>query len=269
MFSHTNRHVGKYLLLDLLGDTDRAEVYLCKDIFKGELFAVKMLKRQMIDVYRETFVEAAQVLARLSHPQIVQICEFGVEQDIPFMVTSYASGGSVRRKYQQGASLPLDIVVTYVKEIASALQYAHTQNILHQDLKPENILLQADQTILLSDFCFAEKLSTSSISDPQLSISSMPYKAPEQILGQPEKATDQYALGVIVYEWLCGASPFVGSVREIATQHLEMAPPPLQEKVPGLPPLVEQVVLIALAKDPNDRFASIGSFATALEQASL
>ena len=92
--------------------------------------------------------------------------------------------------------------------------------------------------------------------------------APEQIEGHPRPASDQYALGVVVYEWLCGERPFEGSVSEVMAQHLSMPPPPLRERVPAIPPEVEQVVLRALAKDPKARFASVAHFAIALEQAS-
>ncbi len=92
--------------------------------------------------------------------------------------------------------------------------------------------------------------------------------APEQIEGHPRPASDQYALAVVVYEWLCGERPFEGSVSEVMAQHLSMPPPPLREHMPAIPPEVEQVVLRALAKDPKARFASVADFAIALEQAS-
>src|SRR5207245_5437793 len=102
----------------------------------------------------------------------------------------------------------------------------------------------------------------------QEAMGTLSYMAPEQIEGHPRTASDQYALGVVVYEWLCGARPFEGSVTEVMVQHLSVPPPSLRERVSTIPLEVEQVVLRALAKDPKARFASVAAFATALEQAS-
>ncbi|HLZ64508.1 MAG TPA: protein kinase, partial [Ktedonosporobacter sp.] len=147
------------------------------------------------------------------------------------------------------------------------LQFAHAQGIIHQRLKPENILFGADDEILLSDFGFAWRFDApqSMTSDPP--VSEVAYLAPEQLMGQPQETSDQYALGAIVYEWLSGAPLFGGSAAEIARQQREMPPPPLRDRVADLSPLVEEVVMIALAKDPARRFRMIRGFATALEQA--
>jgi len=109
--------------------------------------------------------------------------------------------------------------------------------------------------------------STGSLS-AQEAVGTLPYMAPEQIEGHPRASSDQYALAVVVYEWLCGSRPFEGSVSEMMVQHLSLPPPPLRERLPTISPEVEQVVLRALAKEPKERFASVQDFAEALEQAS-
>jgi serine/threonine protein kinase len=128
-------------------------------------------------------------------------------------------------------------------------------------------LLAEHDHILLSDFGFAESIHLSDFPDSGQATSSVLYMAPEQLLDQAQEASDQYALGAMVYEWLCGTPPFTGSAGEVARQQIETPPASLARKNPQLSPLVEEVVMIALAKDPGKRFASITSFATAFEQA--
>jgi peptide/nickel transport system substrate-binding protein len=147
------------------------------------------------------------------------------------------------------------------------LQYAHERKFIHRDVKPENMLLGRQQEVLLSDFGLAALAHSSGSLSTQEAVGTLPYMAPEQIEGHPRAASDQYALGVVVYEWLCGARPFEGSLTEVMVQHLTMPPPPLHEKVATIPREIEQVVLRVLAKDPKARFASVQSFATALERA--
>jgi serine/threonine protein kinase len=166
--------------------------------------------------------------------------------------------------------VPLPVILSSVKQVADALQYAHEQKFIHRDVKPENMLLGRRQEVLLSDFGIATIAhSTSSLNvGAEGTSGTLAYMAPEQIEGHPRPASDQYALGVVVYEWLCGERPFEGSASEVMAQHLSVPPLPLHERVPAIPAEVEQVVLRALAKDPKARFASMKDFAEALEQAS-
>jgi len=214
------------------------------------------------------------LIAHLEHPHVVQVLDFGVEENTPFLVMAYAPNGTLRHHHPRGIPLPLEQVVLYVKQMAEALQFAHNQRLIHRDIKPENMLVGRNHEILLSDFGIAlvtpstraqsllEQNSTTGMAG------TLPYMAPEQIQGKPVPASDQYALAVVAYEWLCGVLPFTGGYMEIAMQHVSALPPLLREKVPTLPPDVEKVVLTALAKEPRQRFANIQAFATALEQAS-
>src|SRR5207302_3151736 len=159
-------------------------------------------------------------------------------------------------------------VVSSAQQVADALQYAHENKIIHRDVKPENMLTGQRKALLLSDFGIAATAHSTSSMSTQAPVGTIPYMAPEQIQAQARPASDQYALGIVVYEWLCGTRPFEGSYTEIFAKHLMTPPPPLRENVPTLPPEVEQVVLRALAKDPKQRFATVQAFAAALEQAS-
>ena len=177
----------------------------------------------------------------------------------------YAPNGSLRKCHPKGTLLPLTTILSYVKPIASALQYAHNAKTVHRDVKPENMLRGLRNEALLSDFGIATVSHSYNPSSSGMA-GTIPYMAPEQIQGKPRSASDQYALGIVVYEWLSGDYPFHGSFSEIASQHI-LVPPPLREKLPTILPAIEEVVLKALAKQPEDRFESVQAFATALENA--
>ncbi|EFH82766.1 serine/threonine-protein kinase [Ktedonobacter racemifer] len=145
---------------------------------------------------------------------------------------------------------------------------AHDRKVIHRDIKPENILLDEHGNILLSDFGIALIAQSSRYQSTKEMAGTMAYSAPEQIQGKPRAASDQYALGIVVYEWLSGDRPFHGSFPELVGQHLTVPPPSLREKVPLLSRDLDHMVLTALAKQPEERFASVSAFATALEQAS-
>ena len=215
----------------------------------------------------EDFRTEVRTIARLVHPHIVRVFDFGLEGTTPFLVMDYAPGGTLRKLHPKRSRLPLDMVLSYVTPIAAALQYAHEHKVIHRDIKPENMLVGTHREVLLSDFGLAVVASSSRHHSLQEVVGTIAYMAPEQLEGNPCMASDQYALAVVVYEWLCGSLPFCGSHREIAQQHLTAAPPPLRKKVSTLPPAVEQVVLRALAKEPCQRFATIKAFAIALQQA--
>jgi hypothetical protein len=255
--------LGNYRILQLLGSGGDGIVYLGQHIHLDTLAAVKVLQPMGLqDVQR--FLHEARTLASLKHPHILRVLDFGTEGTTPFLVIDYAPSGTLRERHPNGSSLPLHQVRSYVKQIASALQYAHHQRIVHRDVKPENMLVDQEM-VLLSDFGIAvsaHHTRTMTIEEPY---GTARYIAPEQLEGHPRPASDQYALAVVVYEWLCGTCPFDGTTQELIRQHLHIAPLPLRQHIPTLSPGIEQVVLKALSKDPHHRFDSVQSFALALE----
>lgn len=261
--------MGKYRLLKLLGRGDDTAVYLGENILLKTKVAIKMLDPSVTSTRKELFLESVRAMVRLTSPYIVHSYEFGLQDSYTFFVMSHAPHGSLRQRYPRGSQLPLARTVIYVKQIAEALHHAHMRNILHQDLKPENVLLDVNDTVLVSDFGFSVNPSFPDVLGSTVSLSSICYMAPEQLLGKPQQASDQYALGIMIYEWLCGIPPFMGTVEEVIAQHLSAYPVSLAERIPHLPPLINEVVHIALAKDPQTRFTSIKSFAHAFEQASF
>jgi serine/threonine protein kinase len=215
-----------------------------------------------------SFRREARVVASLIHPNIVRVLDFGIEHQTPFLVMDFAPHGTVRQRYPRGTLLPVPAVVSYTRQVADALQFAHDERVIHRDVKPENLLLGRRHEILLSDFGIAVLTHRPDELTPYNTAGTLRYMAPEQLQGQPSPASDQYALAVVVYEWLCGKCPFEGSsAMEVAMQHISQPPQPLRELIPTTPAVLEQVVLKALAKDPQQRFDSIQDFAESLERA--
>jgi eukaryotic-like serine/threonine-protein kinase len=266
--AHIGQQLGHYRLIRLLGQGGFAEVYLGEHLRLKIQVAIKVLHLSLKDDDLEQFLQEAQTIAHLKHPHIVRVFDFDVEAQTPFLVMDYLPHGNLRQRYPKGTRLPLTAVVSSIKQVASALQYAHDEKLVHRDIKPENILLDEHDALVLSDFGTALLVQSSWYQNTQGIAGTAAYMAPEQFQGRPRRASDQYALGVVVYEWLCGDRPFHGTFTEIASQHLFVPPPSLREKVPAIPPAVEEVVLRALAKDPQERFPCVQAFATAFEQAS-
>ncbi len=270
MSERIGQQIGNYRLQRLLGQGGFAQVYLGEHIHLGTYAAIKLLHTRLTLEDTELFKQEARTLARLNHPYIVRVFDFGVDNGTPFLVMDYAPGGTLRTRYPPGSHVPLSIVVEYVKQVALALQYAHDQSphVIHRDVKPENMLIAHDGRILLGDFGIAMISQSSRYQSTKDMAGTIAYMAPEQIESHPRPASDQYSLGIVVYEWLSGTRPFHGSFTEVAVKHSITPPPPLRQHLPSLSPAVEQVIMIALAKKPEERFGSMRAFATALEQAS-
>lgn len=266
--SRDGQRIGNYRLVQLLGRGGFAEVYLAEHIHLNTQAAVKLLNTQLANEGIESFRNEARMIAGLVHPYIVRVLDFGVENSVPYLVMDYAPNGTLRQRHLKGSRLPLQLVVRYIQQIARALQYAHEQRLIHRDIKPENMLVGRNNEVLLSDFGIALVAQSSHYQQTQNIAGTLAYMAPEQIQAHPRPASDQYSLGIVVYEWLAGQRPFQGTMTEIAIKHATAVPPSLRLFAPDLPPAVEHVVLRALQKDPHARFPGVLAFAQALEQAS-
>jgi peptide/nickel transport system substrate-binding protein len=268
MADRLGQQFGNYQLIALLGQGGYAEVYLGQHMRLELQAAIKVLHGHLSSSEAERFQQEAQTMERLTHPSIVRVFDFDVQDGIPFLVMEYAPNGSLRQRYPEGSILSLPQIIPSIKQVAAALQYAHEHKFIHRDVKPENMLLGRQQEVLLSDFGLAALARSTSSLNTQGTVGTIAYIAPEQIEGHPRAASDQYALAVVIYEWLCGVRPFDGSATEVVVKQLGAPPPPLRERVPTISAQVEQVVLRALAKNPKERFASVAFFAAELERAS-
>ncbi len=267
MADRVGEQLGNYRLLKLIGRGGFADVYLGEHVRLGNQAAIKVLQARLVSEDIEAFQREARTIGRLTHPHIVRVFDFAVQDGTPFLAMDYAPNGTLRQRYARGERVPLETILLYVKQVADALQYAHEQRVIHRDIKPENMLVGRLDDILLSDFGIAVISQSERYQTEHGMMGTVGYMAPEQIQGHPRPASDQYSLAIVVYEWLCGERPFHGGVTEVATQQLVASPPPLRAKVPLLSTAVEDVVMTALAKDPAQRFGSVRAFAVALENA--
>ena len=266
---HPSGHVviARCRLKQIIEKGKFTSTYLGEHVHLNKPVVVKLHHIRLSKKEEQRFRREAEMIVGMSHPNILPVLEFGIHEEKPFLVMDHVPNSSLRERHPRGIPVPLPTIVSYVKKIAEALQYAHDKKIIHRNIRPENILIGSDNQILLAGFGVpAIQSNLSSLSHP--STGAHFYMAPEQFHGKHHVASDQYTLAVMVYEWLSGERPFYGSATEIATKHRESSPPPLNKKVPELPPAVEQVVLKALAKKPGMRFKSVLEFARALEEAS-
>ena len=263
------RQLGNYLLIRLLGQGGFADVYLGQHKILQTYAAIKVMNAHLSQTELANFVQEARTIANLKHPAIVRILDFDVaDNTTPFLVMDYAPHGTLRQRHPRGSQVPLATVVSYVQQVAAALQYAHDQKLIHRDVKPENMLIGSKHEIILSDFGIAVVAHSTRSRKVEDIIGTWTYAAPELFLGTQYPATDQYALAIVAYEWICGTPPFQGDFPALYHQHMNVPVPSLRQKMPTLPPAVEQVILTALAKDPHQRYTSVQAFADALEAAS-
>ena len=266
------QQLGNYRLLRLQAQDSFADIYLGEHVFLKTQATIKVVQAALTGEELESFLAEVRVIARLKHSNIVRVLEFGVEGAIPFLVTDYAPNGSLRQLHPDGSLLPAITILDYVRQIAAALQYVHNEHLVHGNLRPENILLGSQNQPLLSDFGTVA-LDQDTIpthirpATGQNTTVALDFRAPEQLVGKSCPDSDQYALAVIVYEWLNGHHP----PRKLSGDTIDPLPSaptqPLGESALEVAPTAEQVILKALAKEPERRFATVSDFAHALEQA--
>ena len=267
MVDRLGQQFGNYRLVKLLGKGGFAEVYLAEHLYQEKQVAIKILPARLSDLRTiHRFRQEARAVAHLEHPNLVRVIDFGVESTTPYLVMYYAPNGTLRQRHPRGNRLPLGTVVSYVTQIADALQYAHNKSFVYRNVKPANMLIGEHEELLLSGFSMAVLPEVSNSTAMEEAADTMLYMAPEQIQGHPQAASDQYALAVVAYEWLCGALPFQGTGQELVLEHLSTPPLPLEKWI-RVAPEIEEVIMRALSKDPGDRFASVQEFASALAQA--
>jgi predicted ATPase/tRNA A-37 threonylcarbamoyl transferase component Bud32 len=264
---------GKYRLIREIGSGGMATVYLADDLKHQRQVAVKVMKPELASaIGHDRFLREIEIVARLNHPHVLPLFDSGADAGRLFYVMPYISGDSLRARLDREKQLDLSEVVRLTREIASALGHAHRQGLVHRDIKPENILL-ADGIALVADFGVARAIHASDDTDrTQLStglgmmIGTPRYMSPEQVVGGTvDGRTDVYALACVVFEMLAGRPPFVAGARDqLIRLHLTGTPPALSDLLAGIPIGVSATVARALAKDANDRHATVTDFAVAL-----
>lgn len=265
--------IDRYHILEQLGQGGMATVYLAYDNRLERKVAVKVIRRDafppaILDKILKRFEREAKALARLSHPNIVGVIDYGVYNSAPYLVMPFITSGNLKEKINQ--PVHYSEAAQILAPIARALAYAHDEEIIHRDVKPSNILITRSGEPVLTDFGIAkilEEVEGNTLTSTGMGLGTPEYMAPEQWHGKSEASSDQYALGVIFYEMITGKKPFSADTPPavMLKQATEPLPRPSQF-VSDLPELVEFVLLKMLAKDPQNRYTSMRTLAKVLER---
>ncbi|HXL05430.1 MAG TPA: serine/threonine-protein kinase, partial [Gemmatimonadales bacterium] len=260
----------RYALERELGRGGMATVYLARDLRHGRPVAIKVLRPEIAAVLGpERFLREIAVAARLTHPHILPLHDSGQAGGSLYYVMPYIEGESLRDRLDREGQLPLEEAVRITREVASALSYAHSHDVVHRDIKPENILLSGGEAVV-ADFGIARAISAAArgqLTETGIAIGTPGYMSPEQgaASARVDERSDIYSLGCVLYEMLAGEPPFTGpSAESIVRQHLAAAPPRVSAMRAAVPPAIEEAIVRALAKTPADRFATAAEFVEAL-----
>lgn len=266
----TSLQNGRYEILSKLGEGGRGIVYKARDTRLERVVAVKLLRGEGVDAeVIARFRSEAQLAGRLSHPNIVQVHDIGVDNGRPFEVMELVDGTSLRDLLEAHAPTGLDLpnVLAIGTDVSRALSYAHSQGVLHRDVKPENILLSRHGGVKLMDFGLARALDQPRLTLPGTMVGTPAYMAPENALGKDSDArSDLYSLGAVLYEMATGRPMFAEpeTVKQVYHQIHDLPVAPSRAR-PGLSPDLEGLILRLIAKNPNDRPASATDVLRALD----
>ncbi|MBI3151998.1 MAG: serine/threonine protein kinase [Chloroflexi bacterium] len=255
--------IGRYEVETELTQGGMGVIFLARDPYIQRQVVVKVLmyRHTMDDVYREFFQREAEVIAALEHPCIVPVYDFGWHGKQPYIVMRYMSGGSLDDRLKDG-EIKLTEVAHILKRVSEALDAAHARNIIHRDVKPSNILFDLTGEAFLSDFGIA-KSKTISDDEGEWLVGTPAYMSPEQVKGHKvDGRSDIYALGVVLYRLLSGKLPFASeSTTALINAHVDLPVPDIRQVKANVPAVWQEVVAKAMAKDPNDRYATAVDFA--------
>jgi beta-lactam-binding protein with PASTA domain/predicted Ser/Thr protein kinase len=251
---------GRYRVVRRLGSGGMANVYLAEDGELGRQVAIKILndRHAADDQFVERFRREAKNAAGLSHPNIVQIYDRGEAEGTYYIAMEYLEGQTLKELAAVRGPLSIREAIAYARQILAALRFAHRKGIVHRDIKPHNALIDDDGRVKVTDFGIARAGPASQMTEAGSIIGTAQYLSPEQARGGAiDQRSDLYSVGVVLYELLTGTVPFTGDTPvEIAMKHLSSVPEPPSARRPEVPRPLDQVVLRALAKDPDERYAS-------------
>ena len=275
-FEHLiGQDIGRYRITEILGLGGMSVVYKAFDRKLETDVAIKIIRSDVFppaifEVVVKRFEREAKLLARLVHPNIVRVIDYGVYKNEPYLVMPYVPGGTLKDLLQKRGRLPWREAVRLLIPIARALGYAHTHGVIHRDVKPSNILISESGEPMLTDFGIAkvgEEIAGGTLTTTGMAIGTPEYMAPEQWTSREvDWRVDEYALGVVLYESITGTKPYTANTPgELLIKQTTGAFALPSTRIPGIPKALERVIVKALAKDPNDRYRSMNEFAAALE----
>jgi serine/threonine protein kinase len=254
-------YVGDYEIIGPIGNGGMGEVYKVRHVISDRVEALKILLAGATDKgVTDRFIREIRVLARLSHPHIARLHTAFQHEDRLVMVMEFVEGMSLCERQRRG--LTMEQSLEYIRQVLSALEYAHTCGVIHRDIKPSNVMIGGDNKAKLLDFGLALNAPDPRITSPRALVGSVLYISPEQISGgEVDARSDLYAIGVTLYELITGRLPINGdSFAEILSSHLRIVPQSPHKINSGIPKSVANVTMRALEKDPNRRYQSASEF---------
>ncbi|HUE75516.1 MAG TPA: serine/threonine-protein kinase [Chloroflexota bacterium] len=258
--------LDRFRIDELTGDTVMADAFRATDVETGEVVAVTLFHRHLASdpAFCERLRREADAVAQISHPGIVQVYGQGDLDDRPFLILEWVDGITLAELLDRKIALPPERAVSIVKDVLIALQHAHAQGLIHRDVNPRNILLTREGRAKLTHFGSAQTATLSGTGEVPGAVQ---YLAPERLLGHiATPASDVYSVGAVLYELLTGRPPVVGDVPAlVAAQHAQRPPNPPSMLRPGLSAWLNQAVLLALARNPSERYPSAEAMLRALE----
>lgn len=268
-----DKYIGRYHVLEIIGEGGMAIVYKAYDTHLERDVAIKVIKRDafppnQLERIIKRFEREAKALARLSHPNIVKVLDYGEYEGAPFLIMEYLQGGSLKNNL--GKPLAWQDTVKILLPITWALEYAHEHKIIHRDIKPSNILLTDQGIPMLTDFGIARLLDlesdTATLTGTGVGLGTPEYMAPEQWIGQSSMQSDIYSLGVVLYEMLTGHKPYEASTPAAILLKQSNDPLPNPDRfVPNLPESIREVLFNAMNKQAENRYKTASAFCQALE----
>ena len=264
--------VGKYEIQEVLGKGGVGIVYKAFDPSIARSVAIKAITRDSLDAGElkhviDRFRHEAQAVGRLVHPRIVQIYDYGEDEQVAYIVMELVNGKTLHQHLAQEARYEIREVGEIIRQVLDGIGYAHVQGVVHRDIKPSNIMINNDGRIKISDFGIA-RLDSSDLTQVGEVLGTPHYMAPEQFLGSGiDKPADLFSIGVIAYELLAGRKPFMGTTAAVMQQVLNERPADPSRLNPRLSPLMDRVLQKALAKKSEERFQSAQEFAEAFKEA--
>jgi serine/threonine protein kinase len=267
MSEETNKRIGDYQILNELGSGGMGRVYRVRNVISDRIEAMKILLPDLAgrQELAARFLREIKLMAALNHPNIAALRTAFTFENQLVMIMEYVEGATVASILEHGP-IPAADAVNYIDQVLSALSYAHQQHVIHRDIKPANMMLTPQGVIKLMDFGIARTGDEHTLTMTGTTLGSLGYMSPEQVKGEATDArSDIYSVGVSLYEMLTGQRPFrAESDYSIMTAHVKEMPKPLTELEPGLPAALNDIIFMAIAKDPNKRFQSADAFRNAL-----
>jgi eukaryotic-like serine/threonine-protein kinase len=260
----------RYELEELVGSGGMSSVYRAHDRVLERKVALKLLHQRLTseEEYVERFRREARMVAGLLHQNIVTVIDRGEDDGRPFIVFEFVAGENLKQLVDREGPLAVDRVLELGIQIARGLAFAHANGYVHRDVKPQNVLLNGDGEAKVTDFGIARSLDVKhGVTQTGTVLGTSDYIAPEQAQGQQvDEHTDVYSLGIVLYELLAGELPFTGdNFVAVAMQHINEPPPQVSDRRPDVPPRLDAAIVRALAKRPEDRFATMADFGRELE----